>query len=69
LAKYYNDAKKDAKTALSYVEKILAIDPANQFATAAKPALQKLLSKPASTSPAPKKTGAAGSKSGAAAKK
>jgi tetratricopeptide (TPR) repeat protein len=69
LAQYYNDAKKDAKTALSYVEKILAIDPANQFATAAKPALQKLLSKPASTSPAPKKTGAAGSKSGAAAKK
>jgi tetratricopeptide (TPR) repeat protein len=71
LAQYYNDAKKDSKTALSYVEKILAIDPANQFANAAKPVLQKQVnSKPAS--PAPKKSGGSGSttsKSGAAAKK
>jgi Tfp pilus assembly protein PilF len=70
LAQYYNDAKKDAKTALSYVEKILAIEPTNQFANAAKPALQKQLSRPAQ--PAPKKSGGSGSntsKSGAAAKK
>jgi Tfp pilus assembly protein PilF len=69
LAQYYNDAKKDAKTALSYVDKILAIDPANQFALAAKPALQKVLSKPASPAPAPKRTGATGTKPAAAAKK
>jgi Tfp pilus assembly protein PilF len=70
LTTYYNDAKKDSKTALAYVDKILAIDPANQFANAAKPVLQKQLSKPAS--PAPKKTGGSGSttsKSGSAAKK
>ncbi|OQP61039.1 hypothetical protein A3860_04790 [Niastella vici] len=70
LAQYYNDAKKDAKTALSYVEKILAIDPSNQFANAAKPALQKQLSRPAQ--PAPKKPAGSGSttsKSGGAAKK
>jgi hypothetical protein len=69
LAQYYNDAKKDAKTALSYVDKILAIDPANQFATTAKPALQKLLSKPAGPAPAPKRTGATGTKPATAAKK
>lgn len=68
LAQYANDAKKDPKTALSYVDKILAIDPANQFATSAKPALQKLINKPAGQSPAPKKTTGA-TKSGAAAKK
>ncbi|MCS3796603.1 tetratricopeptide repeat protein [Niastella sp. OAS944] len=68
LAQYSNDAKKDPKAALAYVEKILAIDPANQFATAAKPALQKLINKPASPAPAPKKTTGA-TKSGAAAKK
>jgi Tfp pilus assembly protein PilF len=70
LAQYYNDAKKDAKTALSYVEKILVIEPTNQFANAAKPALQKQLSRPAQ--PAPKKTGGSGgttNKSGTAAKK
>jgi tetratricopeptide (TPR) repeat protein len=69
LAQYSNDAKKDPKAALAYVEKILAIDPANQFATAAKPALQKLINRPASPAPAPKRTGAAGTKPGAAAKK
>jgi len=51
-----------------YVDKILAIDPANQFATAAKPALQKLINKPASPAPAPKKPAGA-AKTGAAAKK
>jgi len=62
LTTYYNDAKKDSKTALTYVEKILAVDPANQFANAAKPVLQKQLSKPAS-SPAPKKNGGGGGSS------
>jgi hypothetical protein len=68
---YSNDAKKDSKTALSYVDKILAIEPSNQFANAAKPVLQKQVNNKQS-SPAPKKTGGSGSttsKSGAAAKK
>jgi tetratricopeptide (TPR) repeat protein len=71
LTTYYNDAKKDSKTALSYVDKILAIEPSNQFANAAKPVLQKQVNNKQS-SPAPKKTGGSGSttsKSGAAAKK
>jgi cytochrome c-type biogenesis protein CcmH/NrfG len=69
LTTYYNDAKKDSKTALTYVDKILAIDPTNQFANAAKPVLQKQVNRPAQ--PAPKKTGGSGntSKSGSATKK
>jgi Tfp pilus assembly protein PilF len=69
LTSYHNDVKKDSKTALSYVDKILAIDPANAFANQVKPILQKQVNKPAS--PAPKKAGSGSttSKSGAAAKK
>jgi Tfp pilus assembly protein PilF len=69
LTTYYNDAKKDSKTALTYVDKILAIDPSNQFANAAKPILQKAISKPASPAPAPKKTSGTTSKPAAAARK
>lgn len=69
LTSYYNDVKKDSKTALDYVEKILAIDPANAFANQVKPILQKQVNKPASPAPAPKKSGTTGTKSGAAAKK
>jgi hypothetical protein len=55
---------------LSYVDKILAIDPANSFANQVKPILQKQVNKPASPAPAPKKSGTGTtSKSGAAAKK
>lgn len=61
LTTYYNDAKKDSKTALIYVEKILAIDPTNQFANAAKPILQKASSKPAPAQP--KKSGGSSSTS------
>jgi tetratricopeptide (TPR) repeat protein len=70
LTSYYNDVKKDVKTALSYVDKILAIDPANSFALQVKPILQKQVNKPSQPAPAPKKTGSSGtSKSGGAAKK
>ncbi|THU41258.1 tetratricopeptide repeat protein [Niastella caeni] len=73
LTTYYNDAKKDSKTALTYVDKILAIDPTNQFANAAKPVLQKQLnSRPAQPAPQPKRTGGSSSttsKPGGAAKK
>lgn len=69
LTSYYNDVKKDSKTALDYVEKILAIDPANPFANQVKPILQKQVNKPASPAPAPKKSGTTGTKPGAAAKK
>jgi hypothetical protein len=70
LTSYYNDVKKDSKAALSYVDKILAVDPSNAFANQVKPILQKQASKPAQTTQ-PKKTGSSGttSKSGAAAKK
>lgn len=66
LTTYYNDAKKDSKTALTYVDKILQVDPANQFANQAKPILQKA-SKPAPAQP--KKSGGSSSstKSGASA--
>jgi hypothetical protein len=37
-----NDVKKDSKTALAYIDRILEIDPANEFATKAKPILKKL---------------------------
>ncbi len=33
LTSYYNDVKKDSKTALSYIDKILAIDPTNSLPT------------------------------------
>lgn len=69
LTSYYNDVKKDPKTALTYIDRILAVDPANAFANQVKPILQKAATKPAS--PAPKKSGSGSttSKSGTAAKK
>lgn len=70
LAQYYNDVKKDSKTALSYVDKILAIDPANAFANQVRPMLQNQINKPTRpAAPAPKKTGATSTKPAAAAKK
>ena len=71
LTSYYNDVKKDPKTALTYIDKILAVDPANAFANQVRGILQKAATKPASPAPAPKKSGSgsATSKSGTAAKK
>jgi tetratricopeptide (TPR) repeat protein len=63
LTSYYNDVKKDSKTALSYVEKILAVDPANAFALTVKPILQKASTKPASPGTQPKKNGGGGGSS------
>ena len=61
LTTYYNDAKKDSKTALTYVEKILQVEPTNQFANAALPILKKASSKPATPAQQPKKSGGGGS--------
>ena len=71
LTSYYNDVKKDPKTALTYIDKILAVDPANAFANQVRGILQKAATKPASPAPAPKKSGSGSttSKSGTAAKK
>jgi len=68
LTSYYNDVKKDPKTALSYIDRILAVDPTNVFANSVKSILQKASSRPAT---APKKSGSSTttSKSGPAAKK
>jgi tetratricopeptide (TPR) repeat protein len=52
-----NDVKKDSKTALAYIDRILEIDPANEFAVKARPILQKAINKPAQqSSPAKKST-------------
>lgn len=68
LTTYYNDAKKDSKTALTYVDKILQVDPANAFAIQAKQILQKANSRPASpASPAPKRGSGSSSTSKAGA--
>jgi tetratricopeptide (TPR) repeat protein len=71
LTSYYNDVKKDPKTALTYIDKILAVDPANAFANQVRGILQKAATKPSSPAPAPKKSGSGSttSKSGTAAKK
>jgi len=70
LTSYYNDVKKDPKAALTYIDRILAIDPANAFANQVKPILQKAAAKPApSASPKKSGSGSTTSKSGAAAKK
>lgn len=71
LTSYYNDVKKDPKTALSYIDRILALDPSNAFANQVKPILQKAASKPAQPAAQPKKNGSSttSKKSSAAARK
>jgi tetratricopeptide (TPR) repeat protein len=68
LTTYANDVKKDAKAALAYVNRILQIDPANQYAPNIKNVLEKAINKPPQKQePKPKtKTGggAATTKSG-----
>jgi tetratricopeptide (TPR) repeat protein len=68
LTTYYNDVKKDSKTALTYVDRILQIDPSNAFGNQVKPILQKASSKPASPAPKPK-TGSKSTGSSASSKK
>jgi len=63
LTTYYNDVKKDSKAALSYVDKILQIDPSNAFANQVKPILQKASSKPANPPARPRSGGGGGSSS------
>ena len=62
LTTYYNDVKKDSKTALAYVDRILQVDPTNAFALQVKPILQKASSKPAPAQK-PKSGGGGGSSS------
>jgi tetratricopeptide (TPR) repeat protein len=59
LTTIYNDVKKDSKTALAYVERILQVDPTNAFANQVKPILQKASSKP--STPAKSKSGGSSS--------
>lgn len=64
LVSYYNDIKKDKATAISYVDRVLAIDPANADAIR----IREILSRPAArptqqqAKPKPKTTGSASSK-------
>jgi tetratricopeptide (TPR) repeat protein len=70
LTSYYHDVKKDGKTSLAYIERILQLDPNNAFANAAKPVIQKELNRPAtSPSPAPKKSGGSSSSTKSTASK
>lgn len=46
LTTYANDVKKDPKMALGYIERILQIDPANQYAPKIKDVLQKAINRP-----------------------
>jgi tetratricopeptide (TPR) repeat protein len=70
LTTYANDVKKEPKEALAYIERILVIDPANQYAPKIREVLQKAINKPArqETAPAakPKPKATTGSKSGGA---
>jgi tetratricopeptide (TPR) repeat protein len=45
LTTYANDVKKDSKQALGYVDRILEIDPGNQYAPKIKDVLQKAINK------------------------
>lgn len=47
LVQYYNDIKKDPAKALEYVDKVLAIDPANETAVKIKDILNKAVNKKA----------------------
>jgi len=62
LTSYYNDVKKDSKTALTYIDRILAIDPTNAFGLQVKPILQKQANRPAGN-PAPRPRTGGGSSS------
>lgn len=65
-----NDVKKDSKKALTYIERILQIDPSNAFALQVKPILQKAISRPAtSPSTAPKRSGSSSTSTKATASK
>jgi hypothetical protein len=57
LAQYYNDIKKDKPAAITYLDKILAIDPANAPAQSAKDALSKAAKAPAAPPKKPATTG------------
>lgn len=46
LTTWANDVKKDPKQALAYIEKILAIDPNNQYAPNIKTALERAINRP-----------------------
>ena len=68
LTTYANDVKKDPKAALAYVNRILQIDPANQYAPNIKNVLEKAINKPAQKQTTPTKksgTGATTTKSSA----
>jgi tetratricopeptide (TPR) repeat protein len=68
LTTYANDIKKDPKQALAYIDKILQIDPNNQYAPNIKKVLERAINKPARQESKPssgttKPTGAGGTSS------
>jgi tetratricopeptide (TPR) repeat protein len=68
LVSYYNDIKKDKATAINYIDRVLAIDPANADAIR----IKEILSRPAARPTQPKakpKTGSTTKSSGASGSK
>lgn len=62
LVQYHNDIKKDPAKALEYIEKVLAVDPANETAVKIRDILSKAANKKTgSTGTAPKSGGSSGS--------
>lgn len=68
LVPYYYDLKKDKDSAIVYLNKVLAIDPANNTANRFKEAIEKANSRPASPATKPKTNGNAAGSTGAKSK-
>jgi hypothetical protein len=53
LAQYSNDIKKDKPAAITYLNKVLEVDPSNANALQAKQALERSASRPPAAAPRP----------------
>ena len=68
LVSYYNDIKKDKEAAISYIDKVLAIDPANADAVRIKEILTRPARPAQPTKPKPKTTSTTTSKASSGSK-
>lgn len=68
LVPYYYDLKKEKDSAIAYLDKVLAIDPANNTANRFKEAIEKASNRPASPATKPKTGGNAAGNTGAKSK-
>ena len=68
LVSYYNDIKKDKEAAISYIDRVLAIDPSNADAVRIKEILTRPARPAQPTKPKPKTTSTSASRSSSGAK-